>query len=366
MKKFKYKKLNRKQKNLFGLGIIVFVVLVSVVLWLVFDKSATIKQDFHIENADKITKFVIKDRDNNAVILEKKSDSLWTVNKKYEASLGFVNTMIETLREMRIRELIPKAARNRIIKSLASEGKIAEIYVEDYRIKFWFVKLFKHQYLKETYYVGHETSDGMGTYMLKKGEKNPYIIYIPRFKGYLATRFTAIEDSWRSHAIFKYKQSEIESLKIELPNDSNENFTLVNNGKWFSFFNAQGTQINEFDTGKVVALLSSFVDMNYERIMHNIPKIEQDTIFTKAPAFIITIKDKKGTEQTLSTFVKLQDTTSIAKDENDFYNVFDVNRCYALTSKYPDTLLMQFYTLDNVLKPASYFMPNAPGIPLMR
>ena len=37
------------------------------------------------------------------------------------------------------------------------------------------------------------------------------------------------------------------------------------------------------------------------------------------------------------------------------YRIFDVNRCYALHSENKDTLIMQFFTLDNLLKPASYY-----------
>ena len=118
-----------------------------------------------------------------------------------------------------------------------------------------------------------------------------------------------------------------------------------------------------FDTTKVVALLSSFVQMNYERIAKNISKIEKDTIFSKPPSFILTVTDKKGKQNILKTYVKLADPNSIAKDDKDFYQIFDINRCYAISNNIKDTLLMQFFILDNVLKPASYFMPNNNDLP---
>ncbi|MBP3253199.1 MAG: DUF4340 domain-containing protein [Bacteroidales bacterium] len=366
MKSLKKRKLTRKQKNLLGLVSVVVLIGISIAVWLLSKGSSTIDQDFHIQSANKIVRIVIKDKSNNSSELDKKTDSLWYVNKKYEANLTLVNTVLSTLEQMRIREPIPKSAKNSVIKDLAADGRTVEVYTEDYLIDFWFVRLFKRTHLAATYFVGHETPDEMGTFMLRKGDKTPYVIYIPNFRGYLATRFTAKEDAWRTHNIFKYKQSEIESISIELPSDKSESFTLVNNGKGFSFVNANGQTVPAFDTTKVVALLSSFVEMNYERLARNITPTERDTIFTKDPSFVITVKDKKGKTEYLKTFVKLADPNSIATDENDFYQIFDINRCYALTSKMADTLIMQFFTLDNVLKPASYFMPGAEGLPYIK
>lgn len=363
MKLRKIKDLTRKQKNILGLCIIIILAGISLLIWLLTQNSTTLDQNMHIENVSDINKFTITDKEKQKVTLEKQSDSLWVVNNKYEANYTLVKIILETFSDMRIREPLAKKARNNVIKDLASQGKKVEVYTKEYLIHWGFIKLLKREKLKRVYYVGAETPDEQGTYMLRKGDDEPYVVYIPNFRGYLSTRFTAFEDAWRTHEIFKYKQSEIQSIKIELPSDEKENFTLINNGKGFSFVNADGVTLHSFDTTKVVALLSSFVSMNYERIAHNIPKIEQDTIFTKQPSFIISLTNNKGKTETLKTYVKLSDPNSIAKNDKDFYQIFDINRCYALSSELKDTLIMQFFTLDNVLKPASYFMTGAPGLP---
>lgn len=354
----KQSKLSRKQKNLIGL--VAILVLIIVILIIVFNKntSSTLEQSFHIPNSEDITKVVIKDRENRTVTLEKQSDSLWTVNKNYQANMILIRTIIETFKDMRVREPLPKAARNNVIKDLAANGKTVEVYTQEYLIDFWFIHLFKRVHLKNTYYVGHETPDEQGTFMLKKGEQDPYVVYIPNFRGYLSTRFSTMEDSWRSHIIFQYRQNDIDKINVEIPGQENESFTLQNNQNGFSFITHQGNVLPSFDTTKVLAFLSSFVQMNYERIAQNISKIEQDTIFSKQPSFIISVTDKKGKTNTLKTYVKLSDPASIAKDDKDFYHIFDINRCYAISNTLKDTLVMQFFTLDNVLKPASYFMPE--------
>ncbi len=363
----KFKSLNRKQKNLAGLILIAVIAIIVCLIYFLVNNTTTIKQNLQIENINDISKIIIKDKDNRTIILEKKDNDSWTVNKKFEANKVLISTVLETFKDMRIREPIPKAARNNVVKDLATMGKTVEVYTMGYAINIGSIKLFKKEKLEKTYYVGTETPDEMGTFILKKGDNTPYIVHIPNFRGYLSSRFSTIEDLWRTHNVFKYKQSEIESIKVELPNDAKENYTLVNNGNGFSFITSDGKTLPAFDTNKVLAFLSSFVEMNYERVAKNIPQVEKDTIFTKAPSFIITLNDKKGKTETLKTFVKLSDPTSIAKDDKDFYQIFDVNRCYALSSRYAtDTLIMQFFNLDNVLKPASYFYIGAEGIPLPR
>ena len=346
--------MKRKTKNRIILFSTLLLIVVVVVVLLLRDNS-TIEQNYHIEEPKSITKVIIDDKDGNHLEILKVEDSVWKVNNS-PANMKVVDMLLSTLKDMRIREPIAQAARNNIVKQLAASGKTVKIYQDAYSINLGFIKLFKKEKLTKTIYVGSETQDNMGTYMMLKGEESPCIIYIPRLKGYLSSRFSALEDFWKSHAVFKYNKGEIASLKVEIPNQKNESFTLTKKGEGFDFTLLEsGQKLQAFDTLKVKALLSSCFELNYESVAKNISKLEQDTIFGKAPAFVLTVKDEKGKENILKTYSKLHDPTSIAEGEDDFYRIFDVNRCYALHSENKDTLIMQFFTLDNLLKPASYY-----------
>ena len=349
---------NRKQKNLYGLIAIVLLGLIVSVVWLANSKITTIKQNYHIENVDSIVKITLKDKLGRNIVLDRKQDSLWVVNKDYECNQSTMQGFLETFANMRIREDVPKAAVNNIVKSLASNGVEVNIYTEDYLIDFWFIHLFKRIHLDRTFFVGYETQDRLGTYMLKKGDKVPRIVHIPEFRGYLSSRFNTDPDAWKSHNIFRYKQSEIQQLTIDIPNQKSQSFSLKNNGKGFDFLDFNGQRINNFDTAKVVALLSSFVNMNYESVANNINKAQKDTIFTHTPLYVITINDKKGKKETMTIYLKPgEDEVEIEDPRQGFFVAMsDINRCYALTSKTKDTLVMQYFTLDNVLQPASYFI----------
>ena len=43
------------------------------------------------------------------------------------------------------------------------------------------------------------------------------------------------------------------------------------------------------------------------------------------------------------------------------YELFDVNRLYAIVNN-TDTVLIQYYTFDNILQPASYFLGHDTAI----
>ena len=183
-------KFSRKKRNLIYIAVAVVMIVVVVVVVMSRDGS-TIEQNYNIKDTNTITKVIIDDKDERTLTLEKQNDSTWTVNGR-AANYKIVESLLSTLKDMRVREPIAHAARNNIIKQLAASGKKVQVYQEKYFIDWGFVKLFKREKLTKTYYVGSETQDNMGTYMMLKGEKEPCIVYIPSFKGYLSTRFSSL------------------------------------------------------------------------------------------------------------------------------------------------------------------------------
>lgn len=348
-------KLNRKQKNLIGLLSIIILITISLVV--VFSqKSSTIEQNFHIKDTNKITKIVIEDREKN-ISKVVKQDSIWMVNDKFQASPLMVSTMLETLREMRIREPVAKAAHENIIKQLSARNTRIDVYTESYLINLGFIKLFKREKLEKSIYIGNETMDNTGTFMLIKGTKNPCVIHIPNFRGYLSSRFTAVENDWKMHTIFKYKPQDIASIKVEIPDYPQEGFELYAEENTFHIKRlADGELLKDFDTLKVTAFISSFFELNFENIATNIPQIHKDTIFSKNPSFVFTVKDKAGKEKKLKTFIKMNEGTWVSEnDKTNFYEIFDINRMYGLMDGNSDTLILQYFTFDNIIKPVSYF-----------
>jgi len=350
------KKINRNQKNYMILGTIVVLILV-IILVPKLVKDSSIKQDFNIDETAKVTRIVLEDLDGNKSDLTRKDDSTWMINNQYQAAPVMIETLLETLKDMRIREPIAKAAHPNVIKQLSTRRIKCDVYQRAYYIHIGFIKLFEHQKLVKTIYVGGQTMDNMGTYMLLKGTKEPCIVYIPNFRGFLSPRFTPVASLWRVHTMFKISPKEISSIKVELPSIPQESFILYSESNTFKMRLLQSGQVLPiFDTLKVTTLLSAFMNLNFETIAEDISAVQRDTIFTKTPSFIFTVKDKKGHQKRLRTYMKLNQGTWVSpKDKDNFYQIFDINRMYGLMDDIKDTLILQYYALDNILKPASYY-----------
>lgn len=350
------KKLNRKNKNLI---IILVIIVLSTIIAIVLSnqKTSTIEQNFHIEDTRSIKKIIMEDRDGYKSELEKKNDSVWMVNNEFEAAPKMINTLMETLRDMRVREPVARAAHANIIKQLSARHVRVDIYTKGHYINLGFIKFFEREKFEKTIYVGNQTMDNMGTYMIVKGTELPCVVHIPNFRGYLSTRFDTDPDNWKPHTIFKYHPSNIASIKVEIPLMEEESFEIYSEGETFHFkMLKDNTNLSNFDTLKVTSLLSSFRDLNYERIEKNIPQIEVDTIFSQKPSFIFTVKDKQGKSKSIKTYMKLNEDSWVSEhDRDDFYGIFDINRMYGLIDGSKDTVILQYFAFDNLLKPASYY-----------
>lgn len=173
------------RSNKLLLVLLVVLIAVAAVIYFNNDKGATIddiegaKSEFGVEDTSSITKIFIADAKGETVTLERKKDN-WLVDGKYNARPDNIRLLMKTFGRIKVRMPVPKAARNNIITSLATEAIKVEIYQGD-------------KQPSKTYYVGGPTSDHQGTYMLleTEGVKStvPFITHIPGFYGYLTARF---------------------------------------------------------------------------------------------------------------------------------------------------------------------------------
>ncbi|MBR4803429.1 MAG: DUF4340 domain-containing protein [Bacteroidales bacterium] len=341
--------------------IIVVVLLLGICAFFIVRHGArksTSDEIFHIEDVSAITKIYMADKLDNQVLLERTSDTTWTVDGKYPASEGMMDMLLETLNQMRIRQRVNRAAKKNIVDNIAVSNTKVEVYQIVPFIN-WFggkLQLFKSEKLVATYYIGHETQDNMGSYVFREGDDEPYIVHIPGFRGYLGPRFEPVPELWRSHRIVNLPVTEIQSVKVDIPNQPDESFEVVRNGEAFDFF-CQGQKMPVFDTMRVGQLLSSFVNLNFDQFAGVVPKVELDTTFARQPGFILTITDIKGNVRSLSTYIKFTDPDALVTMQGNqtMADFFDVNRLYAILDT-KDTVLIQYFVFDNILQPASFFL----------
>lgn len=335
----------------------VAAVAAALTAWLL--SRPTFKQDYHIEDTASITRIFLADKETGEVTLARQGDSTWSVDGQYPASQPMIDLLLATLHDMRIRQQVNKNAVPNAIKDIAAHSIKVEVYQKVPLIN-WFgghLKLFTRERLTTTYYVGRETQDMMASFMYRKGDDVPYIIHIPGFRGFLTPRFVAEPMKWRSHSIVDLDVREIERIELELPRQQEESFAVQREGDGFYMELTKSHQrVNGFDTARVAQMLSSFTYLNFDEFASIVPNTFADSCVRGEPRAILRITDTQGHRSELLTYIKYNNPEDIkAMPDPDMYEVFDMNRLYAILNQ-RDTVLIQYFVFDNILQPASYFL----------
>ena len=164
---------------------------------------------FALENTDQIGRVFLVDRFGNEALLERVEGLNWTytnkvTGKKYRANPSAVYMLLQTIKRVRTREPINKAALDNAVKSLSVKATKVEIYD-------------KEKNKLRVYYVGPMTNGGTGNLVIMEGAEQPYVGYIPNFQGTIDTRFITTEKDWRDKAIFRNDVEELEFVQVEYP-----------------------------------------------------------------------------------------------------------------------------------------------------
>ena len=343
--------------------IIVFIIIILTLLaaYLIYNNTkSTIKANFAVEDISKVTKIFMSDKHNNSVILKKIDDEKWTVNDKYEARADGMEILLETISQVSVREPVNIAGRNNVIKWLAAKNVKVEIYEICYYINiFDKIKLFPHEKLTKVYYVGGETQDNNGTFMLMEGSDEPFICYIPGFRGFLSPRFSTLENDWRNHKIFDLKIGQLKSVKIEYPTAPDSSFEITRINKIFEIkWLKRNMILQNYDTLKVINYMSSFTNINFEAFKNNIGKKAIDSITSQYPMAIISLTDISGKVNSIKTYIKLAEEGSI--DEITGKTLYiDRDRFYGLINEGKDFVFLQYFTFNQILRPITYFLKNS-------
>ena len=347
------------KKNLIIIAAVAVIGIVALIVALQGRKKATFDQDYNIENIAAVDRIYLADKQGNETLLERDADSLWTVvcdNMHYPANQPMIDLLLETLHTMQIRQQVNRNAIPNVIKDISARAIKVEVYGRAPRINIFGLHLFMHEKKLVTYYVGRETQDMMASFMWREGDKVPYVIYIPGFRGFLTPRFVTEPLKWRSHTIVDLDVNAIDEINMQIPAMPEESFSVRNNGDGFDLIPAvTGKPVPQFDTVRVAQLLSSFAWLNFDEFAAIVPNAN-DSSLQVAPRAVLTITDTAGRQTEVRTYIKYTNPDDYeAMPDTAMYNTFDLDRLYAIIDS-KDTVLIQYFVFDRILQPVSYFL----------
>ena len=342
-----------KKKN--KIAVILVILLGSLSTWRILHSNrGTLKKelsDFAVKDTSSISKIMMADKTGKKVELLRVKPGVWKVNQKYMARTEAINNLLECIRNVEVRNPVPKSALNYIIKDLASGSTKVEI--------------FQNDQLAKVYFVGGETQDQSGTHMLLQDVETgvnalkPYVTYLPGFQGFLSVRYFTDVNEWKSREIFRYGPGDFKTVTFNSTASPKQSFSVsILDGKKFALKNSDGADIQAFDTARAMQYLTYFANVQYEAVMRQIDPSKKDSILGSGPKFMLKVLQSDGKEKQVKIYLKPPkpgetDTTGkLLKD--------DMDRMLAIVDDETDFVIIQKFVFGKLLVGIDYFMKQKP------
>jgi len=328
------------KKNL--IGILILLVLGAIAYFVYQQRgSGTIKpelHDFAVEDTAGITKIFLADKMGQTVLLERKSDREWTVNKDHKARKDAIDMLLKTIKRVEMTAPVAKTAHDNIVKLLAGKSTKVEIYKGNEKVK--------------TYYVGDATKDNMGTYMLIEGSSTPFVCHIPGFIGYLSGRYMTRPLEWRDSEIFAYSLPQIAEIKVEFYEEPERSFRITHSkDRVVQLYKLHPKEelVKDMDTVFVKRYMLEYRNVRFEGIQpYDAERV--DSIANSQPYFSITVTDREGQTKSVTSYLLPANPGAIDVDGNPL--VWDLDRMHGVVNgNKSEIMLIQYFTFDRLTVP---------------
>jgi len=341
----------KKSSSLIVISILLVLAGVSIYIYKSRSGLSTVDEDarnFAFRDTAAITRIFIADKDGKHSDIKRTKGS-WVVNDKYNCRSDAILNLLEVIKLVEVKMPVPKAQRESVIKYMAAQALKVEIYAGEELVK--------------VYYVGHETEDGEGSYMLLadpesgKNYKDPYVCFIPGFKGYLLPRYIANENEWRDRLVINYTPPQIKQVSVQnFEASADSSFTIqLANANSFKLLNGKGANLS-FNETALRQYLVYLQNISYEVLLTGKNKKLQDSLLAVKPfsAITVTTVDNKVEKY---NFYRKQFLGDINPEHGVKYD-FDPDRLYLSFSDDREWALVQYFVFGKLLVSSNYFSPD--------
>jgi hypothetical protein len=294
---------------------------------------------FAVKDTSKVTRIFLADKAGKSLTLQRNIDNTWTANNNVLVDHTKINLLLTTLHDLQVKMPVAPSMHNTAMGILGSKGVKCEVY--------------EGEQLLKVLYIGTETPEKEGTFMILEGEDQPYIIQQPGFIGFLTPRFSTDEIKWRSKLIFNVAKKDIQEISIRYPTKESESFVLnANTSQQKGFILDIKGNLVQTDTLKTNLLLNAFEQLYAEGFYDEtvFTKAERDSVFGLEPYVIISLKLTNGEVKQLSLYEKLVgDKTKDRFDDNRKERNIDPEKFFAKVGDQNLAASVQEYAFRRIL-----------------
>ena len=356
-----------KRKNLIYLIVAISLILISCAIVLyengLFtrpENAGPASKAFAIDDSSKVVKIFLADMHGNKVLLSRTPKG-WMVDDTMPAMKENIDILLSTLLNLTVRQSVPKTALSNVNAMLAAGSVKVEIYEKAPKFTIFGIKVADKVRLTKTYYMGPATQDNMANFALLEGMDEPYIVYIPGFRGFVTPRFSQFSIDWISHRVFETKITRIKSVEFQDVENPAESFKIIKAGaRFFDLYNYNNEKVMDYDTTKLIDMLSEFRNKNFESLIIGMSEGKKDTILKNNLFKIITLTDVEG-KQTQLKLYRMINENALYSDEMDMVDKitasYSRDRFYGIVNNNTKNIYkMQFFHFDRQVQPLSYFV----------
>ncbi len=299
-------------------------------------------KDFAIQDTAVITKIFLADKTGRSVLLQKQLNQTWLVNGIHKADQKKVDLLLATMKQVQVRNPLAESEFNTVVAKMAANSVKSEFYKNDKLIK--------------TIYVGGQTNDNTGTFMMIDGASTPYVTHIPGFVGYLTPRFNTEAIRWKSKEVFVLPAEDIATIGITYPQDAAASFIIDNTGV-SPVLKDSNNQIHPADVGFLKYYAASFYNIYFEGYVEDVKPIQHDSI-RATPVFCLMEVKQKSTGKTIRLQIHKKGVNRRSTqqfDEEGNKLTIDRDKYFAFLNDEKDVVYIQDYVFRNLFKTLADF-----------
>lgn len=325
-----------------ALGVVVYFTVIKDQLGSYSKKDTA----FAVRDTTEIAKIVLSDLKGDTVALDH-SEKGWIINGKYEARPDAISNLLRTMSQLEVKIPVAKSMHNNVIKDISGRRIRVEVYNADgKKIK--------------GYYVGDNSDDLNGNFMLMEGSKHAFVVNIPGFEGFVSTVYFTDETDWRSRQVFAYTPDQIKQIDLIYSGSKDSSFSIIRNAdKKFEFI-APGKNPQSANPEIIQYYIKQFKILNVENFI--LEPYKKDSLIALPPVCELKVTDMQN--ETKSIKIYYRPVTYRSKLQFTYDNKpveFDLDKFYGVYNQDRDLAIVQNFVFGKLFVGPSYFYRQRPS-----
>lgn len=332
-----------------GIVLIAVLLLAAITFYLVMHSGkGTVDRElrnFSYADTASVDKIFLADKTGKQVTLTRGENHIWLINDTFMARPDAIDNLLKVLHSISVREPVGTKARENIIKNLSTGSVKCEVYSNGEMVRL--------------FYVGGETPDMLGTYMLladpetQENSSEPFVMEMKGMNGYLTPYFSPDVREWREKSAFRYFVPDVRSVKVEHLGEPQNSFIVTQSAQMQYGLQSISGQPLAFDTVQARQFLSYFIRLNFSEFANDYAK--KDSVLATPPAHTITVQDATGKKNVVKFYMKPGEGVLAQDSLNPNAPHYDVDNMFATVNDGKDFVVVQYYVFGKLLQTPEYF-----------